>query len=53
MIIFLVTIPPNVWNGFKGLGEKVSIIANCLTLPHNEREMVRKDPLDNYFNYIW
>ena len=50
---FLVTIPPNVWNGFKGLGEKVSIIANCLTLPHNEREMVRKDPLDNYFNYIW
>ena len=37
---FLVTIPPYVWNGFKGLGEKVSIIANCLTLPHNEREMV-------------
>lgn len=50
---FLVTIPPYVWNGFKGLGEKVSIIANCLTLPHNEREMVRKEPQDNYFNYIW
>jgi dTDP-4-dehydrorhamnose 3,5-epimerase len=50
---FLVTIPPNVWNGFKGLGKKESIIANCLTIPHNEREMVRKEPKDNYFNYNW
>jgi dTDP-4-dehydrorhamnose 3,5-epimerase len=49
----LVTIPPNVWNGFKGLGKNESIIANCLTLPHNEKEMVRKDPKDNYFNYNW
>ena len=37
----LITIPPNIWNGFKGLHEGESIIANCLTLPHNEREMVR------------
>ena len=50
---FLVTIPPNVWNGFKGIGKEESIIANCLTLPHNEKEMVRKDPKDNYFNYNW
>tara|TARA_B100000035_G_scaffold315397_1_gene335794 strand:- start:2608 stop:3042 length:435 start_codon:yes stop_codon:yes gene_type:complete len=50
---FLVTIPPNVWNGFKGIGKKESIIANCLTLPHNEKEMVRKDPKDNYFSYNW
>ena len=38
----LVTIPPNIWNGFKGLNFKESIIANCLTIPHNENEMVRK-----------
>ena len=50
---FLVTIPPNVWNGFKGLDKKESIIANCLTLPHNEKEMVRKEFNDKIFNYNW
>src|SRR3989338_5067836 len=25
----LITIPPLVWNGFKGIGTKPSIIANC------------------------
>jgi dTDP-4-dehydrorhamnose 3,5-epimerase len=49
----LVTIPPNVWNGFKGLSEEESIIANCLSIPHNEDEMVRKDHNDNYFKYKW
>ena len=49
----LVTIPPNIWNGFKGLHNVESIIANCLTLPHNEREMVRTEPYDKRFNYIW
>ena len=33
--------------------ENESYIANCLTLPHNEKEMVRKDPNDKYFNYNW
>ena len=50
---FLVTIPPNIWNGFKGLYEPESIIANCLSLPHNEKEMVRKDHSDQKFNYKW
>ena len=50
---FLVTIPPYIWNGFKGIAKEESIIANCLTLPHNEREMVRKDPFDKSFNYEW
>ncbi len=50
---FLVTIPPNIWNGFKGLGKSESIIANCLTLPHDEKEMVRKEPSDKNFNYNW
>jgi dTDP-4-dehydrorhamnose 3,5-epimerase len=49
----LITIPPNIWNGFKGLSENESIIANCLTLPHNEKEMVRKDPEDKFFDYEW
>ncbi len=50
---FLITIPPYIWNGFKGLDSSESIIANCLDLPHNEKEMVRKDPNDKYFKYDW
>ena len=50
---FLVTIPPNIWNGFKGIDTSESIIANCLTLPHDEREMVRKNPFDKSINYEW
>ena len=49
----LITIPKNIWNGFKGTGEGESIIANCLTLPHNEREMVRIDPHSKKINYSW
>ena len=50
---FLITIPPNIWNGFKGLDKNVSIIANCMTLPHDEKEMVRKKPHDKSFKYKW
>jgi len=50
---FMVTIPPLIWNGFKGTGQEESIIANCMSIPHNEREIVRKDPLDKKFNYDW
>ena len=50
---FLITIPPNIWNGFKGLNEEESIIANCLNLPHNEKEMDREDPFNKKFNYNW
>jgi len=50
---FLVTIPPKIWNGFKGIESNESIIANCLDNPHNEKEMVRRDPSDKYFNYNW
>ena len=49
----LITIPPLIWNGFKGLDKQESIIANCLDLPHNEREMVRRDYTDKYFTYGW
>ena len=50
---FLVTIPPFIWNGFKGLSDSDSIIANCMTLPHNEKEMIRKDSFDKNFTYKW
>ena len=49
----LITIPKNIWNGFKGLDKEESIIANCLTLPHNEDEMVRIEPNDKLIKYNW
>tara|TARA_Y100000294_G_C8545867_1_gene333108 strand:- start:1343 stop:1780 length:438 start_codon:yes stop_codon:yes gene_type:complete len=49
----LVTIPRNIWNGFQGLDKEESIIANCLDVPHNEKEMVRIDPFDQSINYKW
>ena len=49
----LVTIPPNIWKGFKGLSDPDSIIANCLDLSHDEKDMVRIDPLDKSIDYTW
>ena len=50
---FLITIPSYIWNGFKGLGQSESIVANCINLPHDENEMIRKDHDDEYFKYNW
>lgn len=50
---FLITIPPLIWSGFKGLYQQESIIANCINLPHDEKEMIRKEHDDKYFKYNW
>ena len=49
----LVTVPPMIWNGFKGLGSETSIVANCATIPHDPDEIVRRDPMDSYIPYDW
>jgi len=49
----LVTIPPDVWNGFKGIGTETAIVANCATLPHDEDEIVRLDPFSDIIPYHW
>jgi len=49
----LVSIPTMVWNGFKGLGNTISIVANCATLPHDPEEIVRLDPFLNDIPYDW
>ena len=49
----LVTVPPKIWNGWKGLSNKTSIVANCATLPHNPSEIERKDPSDKSIPYDW
>ena len=50
---FLVTVPPLIWNGFKGVGKEMSIVANCSTLPHDPEEIIRKDPEDESIPYNW
>jgi dTDP-4-dehydrorhamnose 3,5-epimerase len=49
----LVTIPPLVWNGFKGEGTTAALVANCSTIPHRPDEIERLDPFDNPIPYDW
>jgi dTDP-4-dehydrorhamnose 3,5-epimerase len=49
----LVQIPPGVWNGFKGMGNEMAIVANCSTHPHDASRSIRLDPFDNDIPYDW
>jgi dTDP-4-dehydrorhamnose 3,5-epimerase len=49
----LVTVPPLVWNGFKGVGNHMAIVANCATHPHDPNEISRMDPFDPSIDYNW
>lgn len=49
----LITIPAMVWNGFKGIGTKPAIVANCATEPHDPAEIVRLDPFSKKIPYEW
>ena len=49
----LVTIPPNVWNGFKCIGTKPALVANCSTEPYDPNEIERMDPVKSRITYDW
>lgn len=49
----LVTVPPLIWNGFKCVGSKTAIVANCATLPHTAEEIIRRPPTDPSIPYDW
>ena len=49
----LITIPPGIWNGVKGIGVTPAIIANCASEPHDPEEIVRLDPLSEEIPYDW
>ena len=49
----LISIPANVWNGFKGIGTAPAIVANCATIPHDPAEIVRLDPFTKTIPYDW
>ena len=49
----LVTVPPNIWNGFKGLGNSTSIVANCSDFEHDPDEIKRENFNSNKIPYDW
>lgn len=49
----LVVIPPNLWNGFKAMGEETAIVADCITEPYDEAQAVRLDPTNGHIPYDW
>jgi dTDP-4-dehydrorhamnose 3,5-epimerase len=49
----LVTVPPLLWNGFKGIRDQMATLANCATLPHDASEIERRPPVDSSIPYDW
>jgi dTDP-4-dehydrorhamnose 3,5-epimerase len=51
----LVQIPPQIWNGFKGLTDPHAIVANCCTHAYDAaaKRTQRLDPFDNHIPYDW
>ena len=48
-----VTVPPMIWNGFKGIGTETAIVANCASIAHDPDEIDRRDPFDPRIPYNW
>ena len=49
----VVQIPPGVANGYKTYGDKMSIVANCASMPHEKSELIYIDPFNNEIPYEW
>lgn len=49
----LVTIPALLWVGFQGLGNEMTIVANCASIPHDPKETEKLDMSDPLIPYKW
>lgn len=49
----LVIIPPDLWNGFKGMGNEPAIMADVIDIPHERAQSDRIDPHKNHIPYVW
>jgi dTDP-4-dehydrorhamnose 3,5-epimerase len=49
----LVQIPPGIVNGYKAYGDRMVIMANCATEPHDPNEIVHVDPFSKDIPYDW
>ena len=45
------TVPPGIWFGFKGVGNKANMVLNIANIPHDPNEVERLSPDD--LDYIW
>lgn len=49
----LVTVPPFIWSGFKGVGTEAALVANCASTPHDPSTGERKPVDDPSIPYDW
>jgi len=49
----LVQIPHGITNGYKAYGDRLALLANCATMPHDPDELIYIDPFDNDIPYDW
>ena len=49
----LVQIPPGIANGYKAYGDRMVVLANCASEPHDPDEMDRLDPFTDRIPYEW
>lgn len=49
----LLVVPPGVWNGFQGIGEPESVVANCASEPYDPAEFDRVAPDAPQVPYRW
>ena len=49
----LVSIPPNIWNGFTSADGNLAVLANCSNIPHDKEEISRLNFDDPKFPYKW
>lgn len=49
----LLVVPPEVWNGFKGVSIEPAMVANCCTHAHDPTRSDRAEPFDPAFPYDW
>jgi len=49
----LVSIPPGVWNAFKGLGPGPSVVANCASILHDPAESEARSLDDPPVVFVW
>ena len=46
-----ITVPPNIWFGFKGIGKETNLVVNLSNIEHSDDEVERKEI--NKINYKW
>lgn len=49
----LLTVPPNIWNGFQGISSEMALLANCASISHNPDEVLRRESGHSSIPYKW